>query len=74
MARLIFLLLLVVVVYLLIKRLWPKPPVVQQRASPPEELMVACAHCGVNQPRSDSLLSDGQYYCCDAHRRLGPRK
>jgi uncharacterized protein len=33
------------------------------------ERMVQCAHCGVNQPVSESLLADGRYYCCAAHLR-----
>jgi len=37
--------------------------------SRPAELMVSCAHCGVNQPRSECVESQGRYYCCDAHRR-----
>jgi len=32
------------------------------------ELMVKCAHCGVNQPVSESILTHGRYYCCSAHR------
>ena len=32
------------------------------------ERMVKCAHCGVNQPVSESILTHGRYYCCDAHR------
>ncbi|MEQ1602094.1 MAG: hypothetical protein HOP04_09905 [Methylophilaceae bacterium] len=31
------------------------------------ELMVQCAHCGVHLPKSDSLLVNDQYYCCQAH-------
>ncbi|EXI73628.1 MAG: hypothetical protein AW07_02586 [Candidatus Accumulibacter sp. SK-11] len=33
------------------------------------ERMVQCAHCGVNQPISESLLANGRYYCCAAHLR-----
>jgi len=33
------------------------------------ERMVTCAYCGVNQPVSESLLADGQYYCSPEHRR-----
>ncbi len=33
------------------------------------ERMVQCAHCGVNQPVSESILADGRYYCCPAHLR-----
>jgi len=42
-----------------------------ERQSPParaSERMVKCAHCGVNQPVSESILTHGRYYCCDAHR------
>ena len=42
----------------------PAPPV----ARAPEQ-MVRCAHCGVNQPVSESILTHGKYYCCDAHRQ-----
>lgn len=33
------------------------------------ERMVQCAHCGVNQPVSESILADDRYYCCPAHLR-----
>lgn len=32
------------------------------------EAMVKCAHCGVNQPISESILTHGRYYCSNAHR------
>lgn len=40
------------------------------KAPPPRaaEQMVKCAHCGVNQPVSESILTQGRYYCCPAHR------
>lgn len=37
------------------------------------EEMVACAHCGVHLPRADAVLDGERPYCCDEHRRLGPR-
>ena len=37
------------------------------------EEMVACAHCGVHLPRVDAVLDGERPYCCDEHRRLGPR-
>lgn len=37
-------------------------------ASRAPERMVRCAHCGVNQPVSESILTRGRYYCCIAHR------
>lgn len=33
------------------------------------ERMVECAHCGVNQPVSESILANDRYYCCPAHLR-----
>lgn len=33
------------------------------------ENMVQCAHCGVHLPKSDSLLINKQYYCCEAHSK-----
>ncbi|EXI87995.1 MAG: hypothetical protein AW11_02288 [Candidatus Accumulibacter regalis] len=35
------------------------------------ERMVQCTRCGVNQPVSESVLADGRYYCCAAHRDAG---
>lgn len=43
-----------------------KPPANKQA-----EDMVRCRVCGVNLPRSEALLSKGQFYCCDEHRRSG---
>lgn len=31
------------------------------------EAMIRCAECGVYVPRSTSVLSAGQYYCCTEH-------
>ena len=41
----------------------------ERRASREPERMVTCAHCGVNQPVSESVMVDGRYYCCQEHRR-----
>lgn len=34
------------------------------------EDMVRCVHCGVHLPRSESITSEGKYFCSDEHRRL----
>ena len=34
------------------------------------ENMVACAHCGVNLPRSEALEADANWFCGEEHRRL----
>jgi uncharacterized protein len=31
------------------------------------ESMVQCAHCGIHLPQSESVQSDGQYFCSQAH-------
>lgn len=43
-----------------------RPPTPAERAP---ERMVKCALCGVNQPVSESILTHGKYYCCEAHRQ-----
>lgn len=35
----------------------------------PAEKMVACAHCGVHMPLSESLSDGARHFCCDEHRR-----
>lgn len=35
------------------------------------EDMVRCEVCKVNLPRSEAILSQGKFYCCDEHRRRG---
>ena len=38
--------------------------------SPPaQEDMVRCAQCGVHLPKSESILSRGEFYCSEEHRR-----
>lgn len=43
-----------------------------RKSAPPAarlpERMVTCAHCGVNQPLSESLQVGERFYCCPAHR------
>jgi len=36
--------------------------------------LVACAHCGVNLPRSEARSAGGRHYCSEEHWRLGPKK
>lgn len=40
----------------------------------PAELMVSCAYCGVNQPRSECMESAGRHYCSEAHRAAHERE
>ena len=34
------------------------------------EDMVRCAHCGVHLPRSESIASQGEFFCTNEHRQL----
>lgn len=43
----------------------PQPP-----AAAPEEDMVRCAQCSVHLPKSESILSGGEFFCSQEHRRL----
>jgi uncharacterized protein len=68
MSRLLFLLAIIVVVYLLLRSLRRGAPR-QDDVSASAEEMVRCARCGVHLPKSEAILADGKFYCCDAHRR-----
>ncbi|MCX7176840.1 MAG: PP0621 family protein [Proteobacteria bacterium] len=70
MSKLLMFGLLAVIVYLILRgagRRQRKPP-----PAPPTQKMVACEHCGVHLPESESLKSGEQHYCCEQHRGLGP--
>lgn len=34
------------------------------------EDMVRCDYCGVHLPRSESVASEGKFFCSDEHRQL----
>lgn len=36
--------------------------------------MVSCSFCGIHLPKSESVASEGKYYCCAAHSRGQPEK
>jgi len=67
MSRLVFLVAIVALVYLLLKSY--RRPSRKPHAVEVTEDMVRCAYCGVNLPKSESLLADGKRYCNEAHRR-----
>ena len=67
MSRLLFIVAIVVVVFLLLKSMRKGPPQ-QQGGKPVAEDMVRCAQCGVHLPRSESIMTGGNYFCCVEHR------
>ena len=37
------------------------------------EPMLECRHCGLIVPESEGVRAGESFYCCDEHRRAGPR-
>lgn len=70
MAKILLLILIVWVVYTLIKR-YQRSLNVPQPGPKPAEDMVKCAHCAVNLPRSEALLTKGEFFCTPEHLQLG---
>lgn len=67
MSRLILLFAVVAVVYWLLRSyLKPSPKQTPSKAS---EEMVRCVQCGVHLPKSESIMSGGEFFCSDEHRR-----
>ena len=67
--------LLLIVAFTIVIVLWFKHQAGKREGLPreekPPEDMVRCEACRVNLPRSEALLSQGKFYCCDEHRRSG---
>jgi len=58
---------LIAVVYWLLKSYSRQPT--QESKPETSEDMVRCSQCGVHLPKSESILSGGEFFCSDAHRR-----
>ena len=65
MAKLILLAVIFLIAYSLVKK--PRSAPVASRR---EEDMVRCAHCGVFQPKSESVAAGGEYFCSAEHLGL----
>jgi uncharacterized protein len=49
----------------------PEAPAAKKAAP---QAMVACAHCGVHLPQTDTVAdAEGRLFCGEAHRLAGPR-
>ena len=68
MSKLLLFAAIAVAIWWLWRKLQRNDPVTPARERPIES-MAACAHCGVNQPRSECVESGGRLYCSEAHRR-----
>ena len=51
----------------------PQAPGGSRGKAPAPQDMVVCAHCGVHLPSADAWIQDRLSYCCEEHRRLGPK-
>lgn len=72
MTKIIFFVLLALVVVLWFKfKAGQRPTPPAKSGDRPVEDMVRCQVCGVNLPRSEAILSQGRFYCCDEHRLRG---
>ncbi len=72
MTKIVVVILVTVLVVYMLRRMADKriqPP--KTNAKKPVEDMVRCQKCGVNLPRSEAILSQGRFYCCDEHRKSG---
>lgn len=71
MAKLILLALIGLLVYWILKS-YARNAQRSADSPPPDgkvEDMVRCAQCGVNLPKSESILSQGNFFCSDEHRK-----
>jgi uncharacterized protein len=71
-SKIITLILVTVLVVYFLRRMAAgrvKPPSSEKEVT--VEDMVRCQTCGVNLPRSEALMSQGRFYCCDEHRKSG---
>ena len=71
MAKIILLVLGLLLVYWILKGYRRS---IERRGAPPpkqgSEDMVRCAHCGVHLPRSESVATQGRFFCTREHERL----
>ena len=70
MAKILLLILIIWVAYTLLKR-YQRSLNVSQAGPRPAEDMVKCAHCDVNLPRGEALLTKGEFFCTPEHLHLG---
>lgn len=73
MAKLILVVLGVLLVYWILRSYRRR---VERPGPPPAargEDMVQCARCGVHLPRSESITTQGRFYCSPDHQRQSER-
>lgn len=67
--------LLLIAVLLVLWWAWKKRAERPEESAMPDERLpesvVACAHCGLHHPLSESLVDGDDNYCCPEHRLAG---
>ena len=66
MGKLILIILVVLIAYWIIKSRKLTSTKTESLSDASED-MVRCAHCGVHLPESESVTSDGYFFCNDEH-------
>jgi uncharacterized protein len=75
MGRLILIAIALAVLVWLVRRALAAPRGEQPGGKSEEQgNLVACAHCGVNLPKSEARTAGGRHYCSEEHWRLGPKE
>ena len=73
MGRVLFFILVGIAIWLLWRgsvRVTSRPGAHEASRSEHGEDMVQCARCGVHLPRSESITTQGRFYCSPDHQRL----
>ena len=75
MGRLILIALAVLILVWLLRRALASRDghATSQDTPPAQGELVACAHCGVNLPKTEARTAGGRHFCSEEHWRLGPR-
>ncbi|MCP5245214.1 MAG: preprotein translocase subunit YajC [Burkholderiales bacterium] len=75
MGKLVFFLIIAVLIYWILKSRSSEQAENLEESSKAEdtaqkslEEMVRCAYCGVHLPRSESITSQGEFFCSNEHR------
>jgi uncharacterized protein len=69
MAKILLLAIIVWLLFLVIKRYVRNLHSGPAPGAPDSAVMVQCRHCGLHIPKDDSVIADGDYYCCEEHRQ-----
>lgn len=70
MTKYLLVIAVVIAVYLIVRSGRRKSEGAPPPSAPRDEDMVRCRLCGVHLPKSESLSSQGDFYCTEEHLRI----